>query len=160
MKRPFLLLETVVAIGLSTLLFSLLLQSAIQFFHIDKRLAKREEILREEALFQVRIETLFSKKKSSFTPSRGPLFSVEKMVDPDPSFSGTLIAHVTHEDGSLFLTLYSSEEGEKRSFRKEALLHHIASFSFEESASSLAISCVKEDGSPLEYAFYQGGVIR
>lgn len=123
-----------------TYLFSFFVESA----KLEKRIDEARTEIVSRQLLQTRLQTLFSNlKKGSFQTTfytkqfpdeknQSLLLLFDNGADPDPSFSGAVLARIfLDENKHLSLALWPAEKGKNHPWRKEILLSNVASYSFE-----------------------------
>ena len=133
-RRPFFLLEILIALGLLSFLFAALFSFWVHFTQVEQKLEKiRREVLPLQQM-RVRLNLLFS---ALIPPHNHPNFPAtfyrddlhnelimvfDNGVDPDPFFSGAVRARLYLEGGNLCLERFPlGQEGDARFARREIL---------------------------------------
>lgn len=141
-KRPYLLLEILVGLGLLSMLLSFLFISMAQSASFETKIEQSRKILLQRQSFQARLQDLFLSIKQS------PAFYTQKFpkephdslialfdhgIDPDPAFSGLLSARlfIDSEHNLCLATWPESRDDSKRPWRKEVLLSDVDRWDWE-----------------------------
>jgi len=173
-NRPFFLLEIVMAIGLASMLFTLLFRFLVSYATIEKKIEQTELVLLERARMQEKLESMFTSIESSTLedPSFYTLdFPEEKStslvllynagIDPDPAFSGPNMARLyLNKKGEFCLTQWPLS---KTDYRTEILLKDIRALEWEllgykEASDTKAIPITSTRGWLPVWSKKQGGV--
>ncbi len=141
-KRSFFLLEIVIAIGLASVLLSLLFRFLVSYAVIEKKIEAAQIVLLERERMQEKLESIFT----SIEPAgiEGPSFYTLQLpeersaslvvlfnagIDPDPAFSGPNTCRLyLNERGEFCLTQWSSS---KTDYRTEVLLKNVKALDWE-----------------------------
>lgn len=149
-KKPFLLLEILIALSLMATVISLLFSFMVQSLRVEKKIEKARLAILERQHLQIRIQDLLT----TLSPYGGlPALYTQKFpkeeqesliacfdhgIDPDPSFSGVVTGRIyIDEDHNLCLVCWPCEGEKKQQWRKEILLPNVSSFSVQFLASSM-----------------------
>lgn len=144
--RAYFLLEILIGLSLLSMLLVILFSFMAQSAQVEKRLERAYATIVERQNLQVRLQDVFT----SLTRERDlkPLYTkrfpkegsdslialFDNGVDPDPAFSGAILARVfADEQKNLCLALWpiAKDKTSSRPFRKEILLRQIDSYAFE-----------------------------
>ncbi len=142
MKRPFSLLEIVIALGLSSILLMLLFRFLISYATVEQKIEAAEAALQERARVQEKLETIFTtlEPRTIEEPNFYTLqFPKEKAlslvvffnagIDPNPAFSGPNTGRLyLNEQGELCFTQWTLA---KDDFRTEVLLKGVSKLEWE-----------------------------
>ncbi len=145
-KRPFILMELIIALILVGTILTLL----IQFFSNSLRMDQKMDALRKELYsrqhFQIRMSHVFTSitPRSNLPPSSGSSFYTledktpsliaifDNGIDPDPSFSGAVQGKIQIDsDGNLALFLQPLGLEPPHLLRKEILLYNVQDLEFQ-----------------------------
>lgn len=145
-QRPYILLELMIALGLTAILLSLLFRFFAGSVKLDQKISEARSALYQRQHFQTRISSLLNSiaPRSSIAPSPGSSFYTlnEKIpslvaifdngIDPDPLFSGPILGKIYIDAGSnLTLALWPLEKTGKNLYRKEILLSGVENMRFQ-----------------------------
>jgi hypothetical protein len=141
-KRPFILFELMIALVLTAILLSVLLRFFINCVMIDKKIDTARRALHSYQQLEMRLSSLFtSLVPSSTLPHPVPCFYTidepaliavyDNGIDPDPAFSGPILAKLFLDQDNLAILLWPLEKKEREITRKEILLAHVSGFEFE-----------------------------
>jgi len=141
-KRPFILLELLIAIGLSAILLTVLFRFLVSNAHVERQIEKAQALLLERQRLQERLESILTnieppqlEHPSFYTdpfPDRELLSLIAVFnagIDPDPAYSGpnTSRLYLTKE-GKFCLTQWPLKaEGS----RTETLLSNVQAIEWE-----------------------------
>ena len=139
-KRPFLLLEILVALSLMAMLLSLLFSFLVQSLRVESKMEKAREQILERQNLQVRIQDILTSLR--ITGKGSPLYTqkfpkeenyslialFDNGIDPEPPFSGAVIGRIyIDENQDLVLSYWPSDSDEKeRHWRKEILFANVS----------------------------------
>ncbi len=139
-KRPFLLLEILISLVLTALLLSCVFGFWVGSVKTEVKLCKTREEGLARAYVQTRLEQIFTgliagdPKGSIYTQDESLVVVFNNGIDPDPSFSGPILAKIyLDEEHNLALALWPKEEVKKkeRIWRKEVLLRNVSQCNWE-----------------------------
>lgn len=119
-KRPFSLLETLIALSLFSLVFVLVLNQYKQMMQSSAHERDSQRTFRELCTFEERLQAILSHATQLRSTDKTLFFAAEGLLDLDPRFSG-------HLHGAFYLdaddTLWLVEQGtEEKAFRKTIML--------------------------------------
>lgn len=174
------MLEILVGLGLVTILLSLLFSIVIKNLYIEKKMELIRHTVTERQYVQVRIQDLLTSLKMKgpasglytevFPKESFPsvLFITDQGVDPDPRFSGTVLARLyVDEKKNLCIALWPDDKNQKNVWRKEILLQKVgklrleflkgrswvSSWPKEETPPSMLRISIEQEGETLKFAF-------
>lgn len=134
-KRTFILLEILIGLTLMSILFAFLFTSMTRSREFETKIEKARSELLERQRFQSRLQDLFltMKAPSLYTKrllgdkNESLIAAFDHGIDPDPDFSGPVLARVyLDESRNLSLAIWPLEkEKKKRSWRNEILLSQV-----------------------------------
>lgn len=143
-KKPFLLLEVLIALSLISMLCLFLFSFLKQNLQVEKRMDQARHLILERQNLQTRIQDLVMSVKADtdayplytqvFPKENFPslILSFDHGIDPDPLFSGGLIGRIyIDENHNLCLVLWPNHPDKKHYWRKEVLLSNISDFAIE-----------------------------
>jgi type II secretory pathway pseudopilin PulG len=143
--RAFILLELVIALGLTAILLTVLFRFFAGSVRMDRKVEDARASLYQRQHFQTRLSKVFTSivPRSSLPPSSGSSFYTldekstgfvavfDNGIDPEPAFSGPILGKVFLDDGNLSLALWPIEKKEKKLYRKEVLLRNVENMRFQ-----------------------------
>jgi len=141
-KRSFFLLEIIIAIGLSSMLLTLLFRFIVSYATIEKKIEGAQIGLLERSRMQEKLESIFTSiepstlEEPSFYTLDFPeesnsslVFLYNAGIDPDPAFSGPNTGRLyLNKRGEFCLTQWPLS---KSDYRSEVLLKNIRAFEWE-----------------------------
>ncbi|MBF8263884.1 MAG: hypothetical protein HW387_1549 [Parachlamydiales bacterium] len=145
-KRAAILLEMIIALGLTAILLSVLFRFFAGSVRMDQKVDTARTQLYQRQHFQMRMATILNSMvpRSSMSPPKGSSFYTvdEKMpgfitifdngIDPDPLYSGPILGKVFLDlNGNLTLALWPLEKQEKNIYRTEILLSNVQKIRFQ-----------------------------
>lgn len=144
MKRPFFLLEILIALSLISVIMSLLFSVFLKNLMIEKKMEEVRSSILERQHIQTRLQDLFTSLQTRGFPS--PLYTetppkdsspnlffyTDHGIDPDSRFSGIVLARLYVDNKKrLCLGLYPQEDGSRKKNRKEVLLSNVSKLRLE-----------------------------
>ncbi len=145
-KRALILLELMIALGLTAILLAVLFRFFAGSVRMDQKISEARSALYQRQHFQIRLSSLFNSitPRSSMPPSSGSSFYTlldktpsfvaifDNGIDPDPLFSGPILGKLYLDGGSnLTLVYWPLEKTDKPLYRKEILLHGVQNIRFQ-----------------------------
>ena len=145
-KRPYILLELMIALGLTAILLTLLFRFFAGSVKLDQKINEAREALYQRQHFQTRVSSLLNSitPRSSMAPSSGSSFYTlnektsslvaifDNGIDPDPLFSGPILGKVYIDaEANLTLAIWPLEKTGKNLYRKEILLSGVENMRFQ-----------------------------
>jgi hypothetical protein len=140
-KRPALLLEIIIGLGLSACLFTVLFRFLVSYATIEKKVEIAQIVLLERERIQQKLGELFTsietntKEKSFYTlqfpneKSTSLIILYNAGVDPDPAFSGLNTGRLyLNTKGEFCLTQWTLAQED---YRTEVLLKNITALDWE-----------------------------
>ncbi len=143
MKKPFLLLELLIALSLISMLTLLLFSFLKQNLIVEQKMDQTRHLVLERQSLQARIQDLvMSIRTDTDSPFYTQIFPKETFqsliltfdhgIDPDPFFSGSLTGRLfVDENRNLSLAYWPNDPDKKHYWRKEILLPNVSDFSME-----------------------------
>lgn len=129
-KRAITLIELFVALGLASIILSILFSYFVQTTRIDIKISSAKKEVLERQYLQTKLKQVFasisypadSKKNTMFLSSKNYLyFFFDNQIDPDPDFSGKVMGKLAvNKEKKLILSIYS-----KNKKRKETILNNV-----------------------------------
>lgn len=140
-KKPFVLLEILIGLSLMSMLLVFLFSFLAQNMRMEQKMEQARSALLERQNVQLRLQDLFTSLTRAQLQS--PLYTqplsdddtpslilhFDNGIDPDPAFSGPLLARLYLENQNLCLVFWPLEE--KNKWRKEILLTHVTHLSYQ-----------------------------
>jgi hypothetical protein len=145
-KRAAILLELIIALGLTAILLSVLFRFFAGSVLMDQKVDGARQALYQRQHLQMRLSTILNAmvpRSSIAQPKGASFYTVEEKlpgfvaifdngIDPDPLFSGPILGKVFLDtDGNLSLALWPLEKTEKKCYRKEILLPNVQKMRFQ-----------------------------
>ncbi len=145
-KRPFTLLELLIALGLVAILLTVLFRFFALSVRMDQKIEQAREILHQQQQAQTRLSSVLTSiaPRSSLEASGGSCFYTRKDVmpglfvvfdngiDPNPLFSGPVLGRIYIDGGAnLSLAICPLEKTAGELHRKEMLIPHVQAVRFQ-----------------------------
>lgn len=145
-KRSFILLELMVALGLTAILLSVLFRFFAGSVRIDQQIDQARSVLFQRQHLQTRLSMIFTSvvPRSSLSNSTGSSFYTleenspgivivfDNGIDPEPLFSGPVLGKIFIDaDQRLSLIIWPLEKSQEKYYRKETLLPHVQKIRFQ-----------------------------
>ena len=139
-KRPLVLLEILIGLGLLSILLAFLFASMTRSAQFEAKIDQARSVLLERQKLQTRLQDLFLglKDSSLYTARLGKekkesLIAIfDRGVDPDPAFSGEVLSRLHLDEAqNLCLTVWPLEnDGTHLPWKTEILLSGVEDFQF------------------------------